>query len=561
MKLNRIPAREGREERHVEPERPGPRRTEDRPHRPEPPAGRHVPRWALWTTALVAFLLLALVVYYHSDEFLRRTLEAKMNERLTGYTVSLDHAHLSILNLSLTLKGATIRQQAHPDPPVAHLPRLTASVEWRELLRFHLVADAEFDRPRIHLNLPQLQKENRDEVDVEDRGWQDALQSIYPLKFNTIRIREGDIVYIDQDPERPLHISRWNLTAENIRNVRSAEGVYPSPIRTDGILFGKGRGVLEGHADFLSKPYPGIHAKYRVDDVPLDRLGQVSNRANVDIDGGILDSQGEFEFSPKHREVHISDVTIGALRVDYIHSAATAEAEEERGEKVAEAVKDDTPQTLVRIDRISLDDSVVGLVDRAHENPYRVYLDQVDLDVTNFSSGFREGPVKAKLTSKLMGTGTVRASGTFREPSKGTDFDIDIAVENASLPAMNEVLRSYGKLDVVKGTFSVYSEIKIANGRIDGYVKPLYTDVDVYDREQDKKKPILKKLYEKVVGGLSHILENQPRDEVATVVDISGPLENPNSSVWEIVGGLLRNAFIKAILPGFDREVERIRKD
>lgn len=561
MKLNRLPAREGFGERHAEPERPGPRRTEDpKPHRPEPPAGRHVPRWALWTTALAAFLLLALVVYYHSDEFLRRTLESKINQRLQGYTVSLDHAHLSLLNLSLTLKGATIRQQADPDPPVAHIPRLTASVEWRELLRLHLLADAEFDRPRIHLNLPQLQKENRDEVDVEDRGWQDALQSIYPLKFNTIRIREGDIVYIDQDPERPLHISQWNLTAENIRNVRSAPGVYPSPIRTSGIVFESGRAVLEGHADFLSEPYPGIHAKYRVDDVPLDRLGQLSTRANLDMEGGILDSQGELEYGPKHREVHISDVTIGALRVDYIHTAATAEAEKKRGEKVAEVAKDDTPRTLVRIDRVSLDDSVLGLVDRAREDPYRVYLDQVDLDVTNLSSGFREGPARAKLTSRLMGTGTVRASGTFREPSKGTDFRVAVAVENANLPAMNEVLRSYGKLDVVKGTFSVYSEIEIANGRIDGYVKPLYEDVDVYDREQDKDKPVLKKLYEKVVGGLSHILENEPRDEVATVVDISGPLENPDASVWETVGGLLRNAFIKAILPGFDREVERLRK-
>ncbi|HYO13899.1 MAG TPA: hypothetical protein VE685_11955, partial [Thermoanaerobaculia bacterium] len=178
MKLNRIPAREGFGERLAEPERPGPRRTEDpKPQRSEPPAGRHVPRWALWTTALVAFLLLALVVYYHSDEFLRRTLESKINQRLQGYTVSLDHAHLSLLNLSLTLKGATIRQQAHPDPPVAHIPRLTASVEWREILRFHLVANAVFDRPRIHINLPQLRKEDRDELDVEDRGWQDALQS------------------------------------------------------------------------------------------------------------------------------------------------------------------------------------------------------------------------------------------------------------------------------------------------------------------------------------------------------------------------------------------------
>ena len=48
-----------------------------------------------------------------------------------------------------------------------------------------------------------------------------------------------------------------------------------------------------------------------------------------------------------------------------------------------------------------------------------------------------------------------------------------MAIEGASLPSINDLLRAYGKLDVVKGTFSVYSEIKVQNGRIDGYVKPL----------------------------------------------------------------------------------------
>ena len=34
---------------------------------------------------------------------------------------------------------------------------------------------------------------------------------------------------------------------------------------------------------------------------------------------------------------------------------------------------------------------------------------------------------------------------------------------------------------MAKGTFSVYSEITVHNGRIDGYVKPLFKDIQVYD--------------------------------------------------------------------------------
>lgn len=556
MKSLRRPA--AVEEDRDEPIRPGPRKVD--PLRDAPP-GRPVSHRTLlgWILA-AALLLLIAIISQHFDEFLRRTLESKINQRLHGYTVTLAGAHLNPFGLALTLRGAVIRQQAHPDPAVADIPRLEASVQWRELLRFHLVANAVFDRPRIHINLPQLRKEDQDELDVEDRGWQDALQSIYPLKFNLIQVREGEIVYVDEDPERPFEISHWNLTAENIRNIRSEEEVYPSPIRTEGVLFGTGRGLIEGHADFLSKPFPGIHALYRLDDVPLDRLGILSSRVNLELDGGALDSHGRFEYGPKHREARIADVTVGGLRLDYVHSAATAGAEKERAAEASRVAQDDQPPMLVRIERFQLADSVVGLVNRAADRPYRVFVDDADLVVTNLSSGFQDGPAVAKLTGRFMGSGAARASATFREESAGPNFDLNVAIEGASLPSMNELLRSYGKLDVTEGTFSLFSEVKVNNRRITGYVKPLIKDVKVYDPDQDKKKPVLKKLYEKVAGGLANILENRPRDEVATVADLSGSIDDPNTSTWEIVVRLVSNAFVRAILPGFDREFEAARR-
>ncbi|HYG64437.1 MAG TPA: DUF748 domain-containing protein [Thermoanaerobaculia bacterium] len=557
--LPRKPA-EAERDHSDEPVRQGPRRISDsgpRETRPERPVTQ---RTLLGWVLAAAVLLLIAVIAQHFDEYLRRTLEAKINQRLHGYTVTLAGAHLNPFGLALTLEGAVIRQQAHPEPAVADIPRLTASVQWRELLRLHLVANAVFEQPRIHINLPQLRQEDRDELNVEDRGWQDALQSIYPLKFNLVQVRDGAITYVDHDPERPLEITRWNLSAENIRNIRSDEGVYPSPVRTDGVLFGTGRGVIEGHADFLSKPHPGFHVVYELEKVPLERLDVLGSRANLDVDGGILGSRGRFEYSPKHREARIADVTIQGLKLDYTHSAATAGAEKRRAAEVSEAAQDDQPPMPVHIERLELADSVLGLVNRNADRPYRVFVDGADLTVTNVSSGFREGPATAKLTGRFMGSGAASATATFREEGSGPDFDLNVAIEGASLPSMNELLRAYGKLDVAEGTFSVYSEIKVKNGRIDGYVKPLIKDVKVYDPEQDKEKPVLKKIYEKVAGGLANILDNRPRDEVATVADISGPISDPDTSTWEVIVRLVSNAFVKAILPGFDREFDAARE-
>jgi len=512
-------------------------------------------RGLLWVIALSALALLLVFVAQHFDEYLRRTLESKINQRLHGYTVTLGGAHLSPFNLSLTLEDAVIRQEANPDPPVADIPRLKTSVERREILHGHLVADAVFDRPRVHLNLIQLRKEDRDRVKVQDRGWQQALESIYPLKFNLVEIRDGDIVYIDTDPKRPLHVSHWNLTASNIRNVRSDPGVYPSPIHTDGVIFDTGHGVLDGHADFLAEPYPGIHAIYKVEDVPLDRLRPISAKANLSLKGGVLSSNGEFELGPKHREVAIADVTAKGLRLDYIHTPATAPAEEARGRKVAAAAKDQQPAIPVRIERMALIDGTLGLVSQAKDRRFRVYVDHTNLEVTNVSSGFRNGPAKAHMTGRFMGSGAASGSATFRDDSKGPDFNLKVSVEQASLPSINELLRAYGRFDVAAGTFSVYSEVKVRNGRIEGYVKPLFKGIQVYNSKQDKDKPVLKKLYEKVVDAASHLLKNRQRQEVATVADISGPLGDAHTSTWDVFVRLLSNAFVKAILPGFDREI------
>ena len=53
------------------------------------------------------------------------------------------------------------------------------------------------------------------------------------------------------------------------------------------------------------------------------------------------------------------------------------------------------------------------------------------------------------------------------------------------------------------------------------------------------------------------LLENIPRREVATKADLSGPLENPQASTWQVLVSLIQNAFFRAILPGFERELGR----
>jgi len=125
---------------------------------------------------------------------------------------------------------------------------------------------------------------------------------------------------------------------------------------------------------------------------------------------------------------------------------------------------------------------------------------------------------------------------------------------------MNDLLRAYGNFDVSGGWFSFYSELHVRGDAVSGYVKPFFRDIKAYDRRTDREKGLFHQMYEIMVGGAARLLESGKTGEVATRADISGRVSDPEVSIWQIIGRMIKNAFFKAILPGFDKEVSRTRR-
>ncbi len=212
------------------------------------------------------------------------------------------------------------------------------------------------------------------------------------------------------------------------------------------------------------------------------------------------------------------------------------------------------PGLLLRADQVSVVGSQLGFVNRAADPDYRLFLADAEVQVRNFSNQLREGAMVAKVTGNFMGSGRTVVGATFRPETNGPDFALAAAIEHTDMRALNDLLRAYGNFDVVRGFFSVYTEMRVENRAVRGYVKPLIRELDVYDKDKDQEKNLFQQLYEAAAGGVSQLLENFPRDEVATQATISGPLENPQASTWQVVVTLIQNAFFKAILPGFEGE-------
>jgi hypothetical protein len=519
-------------------------------------------RWLLAGGALVVLLLVvSAVALFFLDEPLRRYTEGKMNASLKGYSVTIGRLHFNPVNFSLDLRDTVVVQSQFPDPPVAKIDRLYASVHWKALLHGGVVGDILIDHPVVVLNLGQASAEIRDDTPVKDKGWQDALQAIYPLKINQLRISQGDITYQERGPFKPLRVYDIELNASNIRNVRSEEGVYPSPMTLQARIFDEGTLSVNGWADFLAEPHAAVMADITLDRVALDYFKPITNRYNMSVDKGMLSANGEVEISPKYKAVKLWDATVDGIRVDYIQTPAAAGAPKEAARETLEAAdKSQDPGLELRVDRLAIVKSNIGFVNKTANPAYRVFVADTNATLTNLSSLPTGETAVAELTGKFMNSGPASLGFKLLPARPGPDFDLAVQIDEADLRTMNDLLRAHGKFDVVGGRFSLYTELKARNRQISGYVKPLFQDMQVYDPAQDRNKSVLRKTYEAVVGKVSKVLENRRREEVATRVDISGRIDNPNASFIDTIVGLVQNAFFKAILPGFDAQLRRSRR-
>lgn len=480
-----------------------------------------------------------------------------MNQKLKGYRVALGHAHLQLVGGTLTLNELRIIQQAHPRPPIAHIAMMSFQIEWKELLSRRVVADVFLWQPKVHVDRNQFVSEKHDQVPLKQKGWQDALESVYPFKINRFIIEDGDVVYIQDAMSPPLHLARLNFITDNIRNIHAPENTYPSKLHADLVIFGKGRAAIEGYANYLEEPFPGARTRFKVENVPLSAFDPEIRQINIGVRGGRFSSSGVLEYSPKVTRIQVDNATINGINVQYVHLPATQHAETQRINETGKQIErqNNRPAVDLQVREFDVIDGHFSYTDKTKDPAYRIFISQTDVTLTNLSNHQQQGTADIVLHGKFMGSGNTKLAGDFLASRQGPALNMKLAIEHTDLKSMNGILRAYGKFDVAAGDFSLYSQMNVSNGYLNGYVKPMFGGLEVYDYRKDKSTPVLHQAKELLIGGASHLLRNGRTQQVATEVRLSGKVSSPGVSTWQAIGQVLQNAFIQAILPGFERAI------
>lgn len=182
-----------------------------------------------------------------------------------------------------------------------------------------------------------------------------------------------------------------------------------------------------------------------------------------------------------------------------------------------------------------------------------IYITNMSGEITNLRNvEDKANPLPSKLTikGKSIGGGTLNISGAMNILKKVPDMKIGAKLEHVKLPALNDYFMAFAFLDVEKGTFDLYSEVNVKNGALSGYVKPLARHIELINLKRDSN-PV-KLLWESIASVVIEVFSNQRKDQFATVVPLSGNIENVKTNTFETIIGILRNAFIEGLSRGLN---------
>jgi hypothetical protein len=210
----------------------------------------------------------------------------------------------------------------------------------------------------------------------------------------------------------------------------------------------------------------------------------------------------------------------------------------------------------LQVNRFEIVDGNVRYLDETSKPKVDIWMTKIHAVATNLRNSYDSSKLlPAKVIARAdVYQGEFSLNMNINPLAKQPTFDMNAELKNTNLVLLNDFFKAYAKIDVNKGTFGMYTETAAKNGAFKGYVKPIIKDLDILGHE-DRDDNIFRKMWEGLAGFVGQAFKNHPKDQVATKIPFEGRLDNPETNIWITISNVLQNAFIQAIQPTIDSEI------
>jgi hypothetical protein len=262
------------------------------------------------------------------------------------------------------------------------------------------------------------------------------------------------------------------------------------------------------------------------------------------------------QWSELFRGALVSRIVMQRPSLNFVSGPAAAQTQ--TGKEISWG---DTLESLVpfKINSLEITSGQIHFQNLYSKPPVDIYVNGVSALATNFSNSRR---VASKLPAGILAQGTTLGGGDLHlqmqvNPlAKTPSFELTSQLTNVDLVALNDFLRAYGKFDVARGDFAMFTSFAAKDGYYDGYCKLFFKNLKVFTWEKEKRKDALDIFWQAIVDVLTTAFKNQRHDQLATKIPITGVFGKTDVHVWPTVATLLQNAFIRSLVPQLDQPVK-----
>jgi hypothetical protein len=232
-----------------------------------------------------------------------------------------------------------------------------------------------------------------------------------------------------------------------------------------------------------------------------------------------------------------------------------------KGKHKHEDVKEDTTsfQNVIRklmpltINRFQINNGQIHFIDHYSSPQIDIPMKNISVlasNLSNVNDSNKVLPSAIKATADVY-DGKMDLNVKLDPMQKKPTFDLNAKVDKVNMVHLNNFFKAYGKFEVEKGSFGLYTEFAGKDGAFTGYVKPLITDMKV-----KKEGNMIQIGWQTLVQGAEKLLENNKTEKSGTKMPIKGKFDDPNTGLWTAISYTLKNAFIFALKPSIDNEID-----
>lgn len=294
-----------------------------------------------------------------------------------------------------------------------------------------------------------------------------------------------------------------------------------------------------------------LRGAYRIDSIYLNKHDSVSGKETKFFGARAIDLSIEWQ-SLLHGEI-VSEIVFEKPYLLFTKNKVEPETLKKDSTDFIELLEDLMP---IKVNRFEVVNGTITYRDLNTTPKVDVAMTNTYIVATNLRNAYDSGAVlPATITARAtVYEGDLDLNIKLNPMTKVPTFDLNAELRNTNLALLNDFFEAYANVDVSKGTLGLYTEIAAAEGKFDGYVKPLLRDLQILGKE-DKNDSVFKKIWEGIVGSAGQVVENLKEKQVATKIPFEGDVESPEANVWYTISYVLRNAFIQAIQPSIDNEI------